>query len=241
MNVLENKVAVITGASKGIGRSIAENLSREKMRLVLVSRNSALLEKLKQELPSDNKNILVITANLENDSAPETVIRKAAEKFGQIDVLVNNAGRAVSKKIEDTGIGDWNALMNLNARAPFFLTKEVLKYLEKSDLKHVINIGSVVDTKGYENQAAYTASKHALLGFSKVLAMEGQRYGIKVNVISPGGVDTELVTDMRPDINRDELISPEDISELVIFLLKQGGNAAIDHIKVRRRTKQPWA
>lgn len=119
--------------------------------------------------------------------------------------------------------------------------KEALRYLKELDLKHVINIGSVVDTKGYLNQAAYTASKHALLGFSKVLAMEVQKLGIKVNVISPGGVDTDLVTDMRPDINREELINPEEISELVVFLLKSKGKAVIDQIKIRRRTKQPWA
>jgi 3-oxoacyl-[acyl-carrier protein] reductase len=238
---LTGKVAVITGAGRGIGRSIALGLSIEKMRLVLTGRKVVLLEKLQNELAEKKTDTLVISANLEDQSAPEMIVSKTIEKYGQIDVLVNNAGTAVSKRIEDTEISDWNTLINVNARAPFFLTKEAMKYLKKSLLGHVINIGSVVDTKGYVSQAAYTASKHALLGFSKVLAMEGRKDGITVNVISPGGVDTELISGMRPDINRSELIDPGEIAGLVVFLLKQGGNAAIDHIKVRRRTKEPWA
>ncbi len=238
---LKNKVAIITGASKGIGKSIAFFLAKEKMRLALTSRSKDLLDKLKNDLPLDNKNILVVPADLNDISSASIIIEKTVKEFGQIDALVNNAGIAFSRKIEDTTLEDWESLININVRAPFFLSKAALKYLKESKLKYIINIGSVVATKGYVNQAAYTASKHALLGFSKVLAQEVQKENIRVNVISPGGVDTEMVSNMRPDINKSELINPDEIAELVVFLLKQQGNAMIDHIKVRRLTKQPWA
>jgi len=238
---LKGKVAIITGASKGIGKSISFFLAKEKMRLALVSRSKDLLDEIKNDLPVDNSDVLVIPADLNDVSSPIIIIKEVIKKFGQIDVLINNAGIAISKKIEDTTIYDWERLININARAPFFLSKEALKYLKKSDLKHIINIGSVVATKGYNNQAAYAASKHALLGFSKVLAREVYKDNIRVSVISPGGVDTDLVTEMRPDIKKSELISPDEIAELIIFLLKQRGNAMIDHINIRRVTKEPWA
>ncbi len=238
---LKGKVAIITGASKGIGKSISFFLAKEKMRLALVSRSKDLLDKIKNDLPVDNSDILVIPVDLNDVSSPIIIIKEVIKEFGQIDVLINNAGIAVSKKIEDTTIYDWERLININARAPFFLSKEALKYMKKSDLKHIINIGSVVATKGYNNQAAYAASKHALLGFSKVLAREVYKDNIRVSVISPGGVDTDLVTEMRPDIKKSELISPDEIAELIIFLLKQRGNAMIDHINIRRVTKEPWA
>ncbi len=238
---LKGKVAIITGASKGIGKSISFFLAKEKMRLALVSRSKDLLDKIKNDLLMDNSDILVIPVDLNDVSSPIIIIKEVIKEFGQIDVLINNAGIAVSKKIEDTTIYDWERLININARAPFFLSKEALKYMKKSDLKHIINIGSVVATKGYNNQAAYAASKHALLGFSKVLAREVYKDNIRVSVISPGGVDTDLVTEMRPDIKKSELISPDEIAELIIFLLKQRGNAMIDHINIRRVTKEPWA
>ena len=238
---LKGKVAIITGASKGIGKSIANYLAEEDMQLSLVSRSKDILEQFKSDLPIDNKNILVVPIDLNDVESPKIIVKKTIEKFGQIDALINNAGIAISRSIENTTLEEWDKLININARAPFFLSKESIKYLKKSDLKYIINIASIVATRGYINQAAYTASKHALIGFSKVLAQEVQRDNIRVNVISPGGVDTELVTDMRPDINRGELISPDEIAELVIFLLKQNGNAMIDHINVRRMTKQPWA
>ena len=238
---LKGKVAIITGASKGIGKSISFFLAKEKMRLALVSRSKDLLDEIKNDLPVDNSDVLVIPVDLNDVSSPIIIIKEVIKKFGQIDVLINNAGIAISKKIEDTTIYDWERLININARAPFFLSKEALKYLKKSDLKHIINIGSVVATKGYNNQAAYAASKHALLGFSKVLAREVYKDNIRVSVISPGGVDTDLVTEMRPDIKKSELISPDEIAELIIFLLKQRGNAMIDHINIRRVTKEPWA
>jgi 3-oxoacyl-[acyl-carrier protein] reductase len=103
-----------------------------------------------------------------------------------------------------------------------------------------VNIASVVAVKGYVNQGAYTASKHALLGFTKVLARELHREGIRVHVISPGGVATDLIPSMRPDIPPETLIQPEEIAEIVWFLLSHRGNAVIDEVNVRRISNEPW-
>jgi NAD(P)-dependent dehydrogenase (short-subunit alcohol dehydrogenase family) len=104
----------------------------------------------------------------------------------------------------------------------------------------VINISSVVGRRGYDHQAAYAASKHALEGFSKVYAREVHPLGIGVHLIAPGGVDTPMVSEMRPDIDRSQLIAPKEIAELVMFLLTMSGRGFVDRVDVRRAGKAPW-
>lgn len=108
--------------------------------------------------------------------------------------------------------------------------------MKESPKPVIINIGSVVDFKGYINQSVYASSKHALAGFTKVLAKEVQKDGIKVHLISPGGVNTEMVREMRPDINAQKLIQPEEIAELIEFLLTRKGKGTIDHLYIRRQS-----
>ncbi len=104
----------------------------------------------------------------------------------------------------------------------------------------MINIGSVVAFKGYEQQSAYGASKHALLGLSKVMALEWKKYGIRVHSINPGAVDTEMIRQMRPDLDPQGMIGTEDIADLIVFLLTHRGRAVIDDIHMRRATGEPW-
>ena len=150
--------------------------------------------------------------------------------------MVNNAGLAHSGPISETDIETWNKIFKVNARAPFFLSKAAIPFLKKNENPIIINISSVVGFKGYAGQAAYASSKHALTGFTKVLAKEVQRDGIKVHLISPGGVNTEMVQEMRPDIDSEQLIQPEEIAELVQFLVTRKGKGTIDHFYIRRQS-----
>jgi len=130
--------------------------------------------------------------------------------------------------------------MKINARAPFILCREALPWLEQSEIPTIINISSVVGHKGYIRQAAYSASKHALMGFTKALAREAQDRDIRVHALAPGGVATDLVTSMRPDLDTGELIQPEELADIVLFLLLHRGNAVIDEINIRRISNTPW-
>ena len=154
--------------------------------------------------------------------------------LGGLDVLVNCAGLSQAGSFTEVTPQEWDRIFAVNAKAPFFLCKEALPYLKESPKATVINISSVVGFKGYINQSAYSSSKHALAGFTKVFAKEVQPFGIRVHLISPGGVATEMVTKMRPDINADELIQPLEIAELVRFLVTREGNGTIDHLYIRR-------
>lgn len=225
---------IITGASKGIGKKIALKMAGHKANLVLVARNKDLLAGLQKEIETLGSRCISIVVDLTQKGNTSKIIDITFEKFGSIDVLVNNAGLAISRPILETSEEQWDNIMTLNAKVPFFLSKEAIPCLAKSTRGIIINISSVVGHKGYINQAAYTASKHALTGFTKVLSQEVKSMGIRVHLISPGGVATEMVTAMRPDIDADSLIQPEEIAQIVEFLVFSEGQSIIDEINIRR-------
>jgi 3-oxoacyl-[acyl-carrier protein] reductase len=231
---------LITGASRGIGRAIALLLGQNGVNLAVNARSEEALTVLKEDLSSYGIDILLCPGDLQDPLVPSVIIKRVINYFGRLDILINNAGIALAKPLIETTTEEWDALMAVNARAPFLLSKEAISYLKRSDIATIINISSVVGIKGYVNQGAYTASKHALMGFTKVLAQEVFQDGIRVHIISPGGVATGMVELTRPDIDPSTLISPEEIAEIVLFLLTHRGNAVIDEINVRRSATPPW-
>ena len=227
-------VALVTGASRGIGKAIAIELAALGYDLALVARNESALAEVIASLPDSCGKAVAIPADLSQEESYASVIAEAVSELGGLDVLVNCAGLSQAGSFTEVTPQEWDRIFAVNAKAPFFLCKEALPYLKESPKATVINISSVVGFKGYINQSAYSSSKHALAGFTKVLAKEVQPFGIRVHLISPGGVATEMVTKMRPDINADELIQPLEIAELVRFLVTREGNGTIDHLYIRR-------
>ena len=236
---LKGKMALITGGNRGIGLAVAEQLARHGVGLFLVARD---MDKLKQVQASFSKYqvpVEICACDLNLPESVETLNAVYSQSFHRLDFIINNAGIALSKSMETTSLEDWDRVMNLNARTPFFLTQKFLPLLRASTGR-VINIASVVAHKGYIQQSVYTASKHALLGWSKALAREVQGEGLRVHVVCPGGVATEMVTAVRPDINTGELIGTDEIAEWVLFLLSREGNGVVDEISVRRASKVAW-
>ena len=239
-HTLKDKVAVITGAGGGIGRAVAETLAREKMRLVLLGGNNR--EKLAATYAAVKRHTdcLMLPGNLTDLKFLAAGVKTAAETLGGIDVLVNNAGAAQSTAFENITPEEFDKLMAINIRVPFFLTQAALPHLKRSDAATVVNICSVVGHSGYPLQSVYSASKHALLGWTKSLAREYYKDGIRVHAISPGGVYTDMVKLSRPDLTPEGMIMPEEIAGIVRFLLANRGNAVIDEILVHRVNKEPF-
>ncbi|MCQ2162141.1 MAG: SDR family oxidoreductase [Bacteroidales bacterium] len=230
--------AIVTGASRGIGKAIALELASLGFDLALVGRDTQSLESVADEAQKaageTEINTVCIPADLSDEAAPEMVVAEAAKWLGGIDLLVNCAGIAQAGSFTEVTPEQWNTIFAVNARAPFFLCKAALPYLKESEKPIVINIASVVGFKGYANQSVYSSSKHALTGFTKVFAKEVQPFGVRVHLISPGGVATEMVRQTRPDLNPDDLIQPEEICEIVSFLVTRKGKGTIDQFYIRR-------
>ena len=229
---------ILTGATGGIGKKIAEALHRENHNLVITGRSEEKLSALASSMPG----VVAVKGNICDLSFQDELLYRAAESFGTIDVLINAAGIAQHNSLEETEEKLYDDIMNLNVKAPYFLCQKALPYLRKSDSATIINIASVVAHKGYPYQSVYTASKHALLGFSKSLAREVYQEGIRVHVLSPGGVFTDMIALSRPDLTPEGMTLPEDIAETVLFLLKmRPTNAVFDELQLHRGAKEPFA
>lgn len=233
---ITKRVALITGASKGIGKAIALQLAKCGYDLFIVGRDTEALDNIRVEVETLERQCEYMSIDLSDEESPLAVISRVVKVYGQLDVVVNNAGMAISASVPDTSIATWNKIFAVNARAPFFICKAAIPYLKESVKAIIINIGSVVDFKGYAEQGAYASSKHALAGFTKVLAKEVQADGIRVHLISPGGVNTEMVQEMRPDIDTTQLIQASEIAELVEFIVTRNGQGTIDHFYIRRQS-----
>ena len=238
---LSGRVAFITGASGGIGREICLSLAKEGVKVVLFGGT-------KQEKLNETAKMLeefggafgVYAGDLTDDKTLSEMFEKAINEIGKIDILINNAGMAFNCDFEKTETEILDRIMNINFRSPYLLTQKALPYIKKSDRASIINISSVVAHVGYPQQSAYVASKHALLGFTKSLANEVYKDGVRVHAISPGGVYTDMIKIARPDLTGEGMIQPNEVADIVNFLLKNRGNAVIDEIVVHRVNKEPF-
>ena len=234
--MLRGKTALVTGAGGGIGREIAVRIKAAGANVAICGRNVEKLEAAARSIGG----ALTLPGDLLDDTYVQSCVDRTVETFGGLDILINNAGVALSKPFAETTIEDFDRVMATNVRAPFILIRSALPQLRKARGR-VINIASVVAHKGYPLQSAYAASKHALLGLSKSLANELYEDGVRVHVISPGGVYTDMAKVARPDLSPDGLISAAEVADAVMFLLSLDQNAVIDEICLHRQGKAPFA
>ncbi len=237
---LDEKVAIVTGGSRGIGRVISVALAEEGAIVMLAARSAATLAEAAEQIRRAGGRAVPVVTELTDERSIRNLIHVAREKFGRLDILVNNAGVTHSASLEETRTEDLDRCWAVNARAPFLLCREALPLLRQAEAGFIVNISSVVGVKGYPLQSAYTASKHALRGMTISLAEELRGTNIRVHVICSGGVNTDMVQSVRPDIRKEDLIGPDEIAELVLYLVTRRGNAVLDELHIRRATASPW-
>lgn len=231
--------ALVTGASRGIGAAIARMVAARGYRVTVHGRDTDALATVAASLvPVTDGDHEIAVADLAD---PAEVMGLAASVARlPLDLLVLNAGLARQAALGETSLELWDETFAVNVRAPFLLIRDLTPALIAAAGRIVI-IGSVVSTSGYPLQGAYTASKHALHGLAKVAARELHQAGVRVHTVMPGGVDTDMVRTMRPDLDSSGLISADAIASAVASLLDLGGNGVIDEISVRRAGKEPYS
>lgn len=239
-SVIQDKVVLITGGSRGIGKAIAEQISKHQSKLIITAKDKDRLNKTADDLKRTGTSIHTIVCDLSNPTDVKHMANEACSIFGRLDILINNAGMGIMKPFEKSTEEDWQTLMNINALAPFILCRECVPALKESDYAMIVNIGSVMAVNGYVNQSVYAASKHALMGFTKVMSQELQPLNIRVHAVNPGGVATDLAATMRPDLDTSGMMKPEEIANIVMFLLLNRNNAVIDDLHIRRSTGSAW-
>jgi NAD(P)-dependent dehydrogenase (short-subunit alcohol dehydrogenase family) len=237
---ISGRRALITGAGSGIGRAIACRLSELGCEVVLVGRTKSALETTREFCEgAGDKAAVVCPCDLRSEEAICDLVG-TLRSAGGLDILINNAGIMVNSALKDTPTKDFDAIMSTNVRAPFLLMRECFPLLARSAAAEIVNICSVVAHEGYPNQSVYAASKHALLGLSKSFAREVYKDGIRVHVISPGGVLTDMVAVARPDLVGAAMIEPDDMADAVEYLLCHRTGAVCDEIRLHRSSKEPF-
>lgn len=237
---LEGQVALVTGAGRGIGRAIARALGAAGAHVVAAARSRKEIETVAREITAAGGHAMALPLDIAQEDHVGAAFAQVREELGRLDVLVNNAGIGRFGPLVDFASADLKQVVAVNLLGTFWCCQQAMRLMIPQRRGYIINISSVVGFKGYPNQAAYTATKHAVMGLTKSLAVEAQPHGIRVSAILPGGVDTGMVGDARPDLDRSILMRPEDIAQSVMFLLSLSEKAAVDEIYIRRRNSQPF-
>jgi 3-oxoacyl-[acyl-carrier protein] reductase len=226
--ILENKVAVITGARRGIGRAIALKYAQAGADCVVLARSAP--DELAADISALGRRALAMAVDVSDAEAVETAIKQATKEFGRIDILVNNAGINDDGLLLRMKLEQWRRVLDVNLTGAFHCTKAVARPMLKGEGGRIINITSVIGQMGNAGQANYAASKAGLIGFTKSIAKELGSRGITVNAIAPGFITTDMIAEMGDEakaalignIPLGALGDPDDVAEAALFLAGPG-------------------
>lgn len=225
---LSGKVAIVTGASRGLGQYFATALAKAGADLVITSRKLSALTEFKQQIESLGRKALPVQMDVLSQSDIKNMVRVAVKEYGKIDILVNNAGMNIREPSAEVTWQDWDAVLNTNLKGSFFCAQAAAKEMIKQKYGRIINIGSCTCVFGMEGIAAYSASRGAILSMTRTLAAEWGKYGITVNVLAPGWFKTaqnavlyqnkEWVNYITSRVPLNRVGRPHDLDGAVVFL-----------------------
>lgn len=209
MRKLEGKVALITGASRGIGQGIAQAFAQEGAALILAARDSEALNRIAELMAKSGADVLAVTADVTDEGQVKDSFDKAVERFGRLDILVNNAGIFDGGAIDELSLETWEKVMAVNLRGPFLCTREAFRIMKTQGGGRIINISSISAQRVRPHSAPYSTSKHGLWGLTQVTALEGREYGITCSCLHPGNTLVESLVEKRRN-SQEPVMSVED-------------------------------
>ncbi len=188
------KIALVTGASRGIGRAIAVGLAKRGFDVAIndIERQKDALQDVVKEIEASGRRVLTVYADVSNKTDVETMVQKTVDNFGRIDAVVNNAGILIASDVEHLKEEHWDSVLDVNAKGTFLVVQAVLPFMKKQNYGRIVNIASIGGKHGAPEQAHYSASKAAVMGFTRVLAQEVGTFGITANCICPGIILTDM-------------------------------------------------
>lgn len=231
---MQDKVVVVVGATGGIGSAVTRKLAQEGASLVLAARNSDRLATLASQLTSlEAGQVLSVPTDITNPSQVETLMSKAVAQFGQIDVLVNAAGAAIMKQYNKITPADLDAMLDLNLKGSFYTTQAVAEVMKEKRSGHICNIVGILGKHSMVMASAYCASKFGVVGFSKCMAEELKRFGIKFTLFYFGGIDSPFWDNANLKVDRSKMLTPETAADAILFALKADPQAVPMEINIQ--------
>ena len=229
---LEGKVAIVTGGSRGIGRAIALAFAREGARTVIAARSVGEIQKVAREIQGLKQDVLAIQVDVSKEEDVTRMVAQTIERFGTIDILVNNAGiNLPNRNVVDLTLEEWEQILAVNLTGAFLTTKAALPIMMERRRGKIINISSRGGRKGAAGRGPYRASKAALINLTETVAAEVRDYGIDVNAICPGAVDTRMMAEISAGRKADlsHLMHPDEIAKVALFLASEDSSAIFWH------------
>ncbi len=230
---MKQKVVWVTGASTGIGKEIANEFSKAGHIVVVTARRKSRLVRIVSEIKYADREASAFVCNVMSERSIQITSKRIREKYGQIDLLINNAGVTVFKSFLETKTLDFDSVMDTNLRGAFLCIKSVLPQMIKSKKGQIINILSTAANTSFENSTVYAASKAGLLAMSNCLREEVRRYNIKISNILPGAVETAMWESKSRQRYKNRMMSPNDIAKITLSIAGQPRKVLIEDIIVR--------
>ena len=237
--VLMRKAIIITGASRGIGAATARILAKDH-NLVLVARRKNDLQQIADEVIKKHGNVLIMPCDVTVEEQVRETVKLTEEKFGRIDILINNAGIGSYKRVDEFTLDEFKHIIDVNIIGTFLFTKYVILGMIERKKGQVINVASVAGLSGFKNGSAYSASKFAVVGFSESLREDVKQHGIAVSIVCPGAVNTSFGgKKIQETVTREFLLEPEDVARTLKYLVDESetANTKLVELKPRKREK----
>lgn len=237
MNLLEGKVAVVTGASSGIGAATVKELAKHGAIVVMAARRTERLKELAESIETET---LAITTDVSKRSDVENLFEQVKEKFGRVDILINNAGILLPSLLENLNVDDWDKMIDINLKGSLYCFASVLPMMKEQNSGHIINLGSRGAHRIRKRRAVYSATKYAIRALTEGMRQEiTPQTGIRVSLISPGAVDTEINRYLSGDEMNEfgknltfETLNSENVANAILYALTQPANVNINEILV---------
>jgi NADP-dependent 3-hydroxy acid dehydrogenase YdfG len=233
---LNGKVAIVTGASAGIGQECARALAAEGAQLVLTARRQERLETLAYEINGLGTKAFIVAGDAREEATARRTIAVAVESAGRIDILINNAGMGIYKDLVETSAEEYDELMNTNVRSTFLFTRYAVPVMLRQGEGTILMLSSMAGIYGFAGEAVYCATKFAQVGFAQALDKELRTRGIKVGVICPGGVKTEFAIGQgrtEEGVAQSAMLEPKDVASAVLLACTQSPGSRIIEIQMR--------
>lgn len=227
------EVAVVTGASRGIGKAIALKMAHNGYNVIIYGRDKSRLQMVCDELKNAGSDSVYFSGDAADEQFVKTSVDQVVKMYGQIDHLINNAGIGIFKKFVDSELGDFKKQVDVNLFGVYNFTKAVINKMIERRSGSVINIASLAGKNSFVGGTMYSATKHALLGFSRSLMLEVREYNVRVAAICPGSVDTEFSTNGRLTPHKKNILHADDVADAVFSVIRMPVRALISEIDLR--------
>lgn len=231
-NSIEGKVAIVTGASKGIGKAIAEVFAKSGVKVVLAARTRKVVEQVEADLKQAGADVLAIPTDVTDDKAVQSLITKTLDAYQKLDILINNAGAGVFGSVIDFNHTDWDTVINSNLKGVFLCSKFALPHLIADGGGQIINVLSIAAKVAFPASGAYCAAKAGALAFTKVLAAEVRQQNVRVTAVLPGSVETPFWDDIPEHPDFDKMLKPEHIADAILSVCQQPNGMVTEEMVV---------